>query len=97
MSYSFYSKSFRTNYSRSYVSDVVFQAFPDVARRLQNCVQILKERYNLPNNFGLFWNFCINAPRAPATSVKCSPHVDSKSGALLVCAVFVYYYGGCKF
>jgi hypothetical protein len=67
--------------------------FPAIAVRLEHCVRVINAKYGFTTPFGLFWNLCINAPVGPVQNVCCDAHVDSKNGALLMCAVFVYYYG----
>ncbi|KAI0072810.1 hypothetical protein K474DRAFT_327802 [Panus rudis PR-1116 ss-1] len=75
--------------------------FPQMALRIKEANARIKAEYGFDCPFIYWWNLCINAP-LPSEGihrVMCRPHVDSKNGALLLCAVFVYYYGkgGCGF
>ncbi|KAI0075584.1 hypothetical protein K474DRAFT_1676236, partial [Panus rudis PR-1116 ss-1] len=69
--------------------------FPEIALRMRQVNAIILRKYGFKAPFGYFWNFCINAPLASEGihRVFCRPHIDAENGALLVCAVFVYYYG----
>lgn len=63
---------------------------------MQASIDINCYKYGLPRSpYGLFWNFCVNAPAGKIRNVFCTPHTDSKNGAILLCTVFVYYYGDC--
>ncbi|THH28035.1 hypothetical protein EUX98_g6147 [Antrodiella citrinella] len=78
-----------------YVTSVLYHHFPALAKMMEAANQELFERFQMKPDFGLFWNFCLNAPY-PAKRVDkvlCSPHVDAMNGAILVCAVLVYYVG----
>ncbi|KAI0080985.1 hypothetical protein K474DRAFT_1704272 [Panus rudis PR-1116 ss-1] len=69
--------------------------FPQMASRIKKENARIKAEYGFDCPFIYWWNLCINAP-LPSEGihrVMCRPHVDSKNGALLLCAVFVYYYG----
>ncbi|KAI0072119.1 hypothetical protein K474DRAFT_452056 [Panus rudis PR-1116 ss-1] len=69
--------------------------FPKIAQRMKDVNYQIKRKYGYISPFGYFWNFCINAPLSSEGihRVFCQPHIDAENGALLVCAVFVYYYG----
>ena len=64
---------------------------------MRDGAQIIREQHpELPDlPFEPFWNFCINAPiyEEGINNVFTVPHTDAKNGALLVCAIFTYYYG----
>lgn len=60
--------------------------FPLIARRYRECANKL----GIKALFGLFFNFCINAPLDPAERIHCAPHVDWKNLAMGICVVFVY-------
>ncbi|THU84826.1 hypothetical protein K435DRAFT_806393 [Dendrothele bispora CBS 962.96] len=64
--------------------------FPQVAKRYQDCATKLEEMYGIKPLFGLFWNFCVNVPRAGIRRVHCKPHIDYKNIALGVCMIFVF-------
>lgn len=70
-----------------------------MATRMERGQAAISEKYSLPlGRFGLFHNFCINSPvfEEGLCDVFCDPHTDAKNAAILVCVVFVYYYGNCK-
>lgn len=52
----------------------------------------MKANHQIEPLFGLFWNFCINAPlpRDGVYRVSCWPHVDAMNLALGICIVYVY-------
>lgn len=64
-----------------------------MAARMEAINKKVKERFGLDPMFDLFWNFCVNAPYPGVPEVKCRPHVDAMNGAILLCAVLVYYIG----
>ncbi|KAI0076225.1 hypothetical protein K474DRAFT_1708400 [Panus rudis PR-1116 ss-1] len=69
--------------------------FPRIVARMLEVNARIKAEYGLDCPFIYWWNLCINAP-IPSEGihrVMCRPHVDAQNGALLLCAVFVYYYG----
>lgn len=72
--------------------------FPVLAGYAQETNEILAERYGLKPEFGLFWNFCVNAPfpQAGVQEVICRPHLDGKNAAIMLCVVLVYYIGPRK-
>lgn len=78
-----------------WVSGVLRQQFPGVAGRLERGIKRNKDLYGVDCQFGLFYNLCVNAPLPDkgVHDVICKAHCDSKNGAVLVCAVLVYYYG----
>lgn len=82
------------------MSAIVREHFPQLAARMQHCVDEVSKKYSIPKSpFGLFWNYCINTPifEEGIKNVFCAPHIDAQNGALLVCAVFVFYYGACEY
>ncbi len=66
------------------------QYFPGVALRYEECIAYTRAHYGLTPDYGLFWNWCLNAPRPGVKRVHCDPHVDAKNLALGICIVFVY-------
>jgi hypothetical protein len=62
--------------------------FPQLAERYRQCAQ----RLGIQPLYGLFFNFCLNAPRLykGIKRVHCLPHVDWKNLAIGICVVFVY-------
>ena len=78
-----------------HVNEVVTMAFASMADHMQRINAELLKKYQLTPDFGLFWNFCVNAPftKAGIHEVLCKPHVDAMNGAVLLCAVLVYYIG----
>ncbi|KAF8992458.1 hypothetical protein BDZ89DRAFT_1151085 [Hymenopellis radicata] len=50
----------------------------------------MEKKHSLSPQFGLYWNWCLNAVRAGVKRVHCDPHVDAKNLALGICIVFVY-------
>ena len=73
--------------------------YPELAKRMQEDMATLREKYQVPKSpYGYFWNFCINSPVSEEgiQDVFCLPHSDAHNGAIMVCAVFVYYYGHCE-
>ena len=50
----------------------------------------MKKEHGIEAEFGLFFNFCLNAVRRGVRRVFCRPHVDWKNVAFGVCMVFVY-------
>lgn len=64
--------------------------FPGVAARYKTCREYIKIKYGITTPFGLFFNWCLNAPRPGVKRVHCDPHVDFKNIALGICIVFVY-------
>ena len=55
----------------------------------------VERRYGIKPLFGVFWNFCVNAPypKAGVKEVICRPHIDAMNVAIGVCVVLVYYVG----
>ena len=80
---------------RDWVNSVVEFQFPEIARRMKACVAAHEQQHNVICRFGMFWNLCINAPlfEKGVDEVICKAHCDAKNGGVLVCAVFVYYFG----
>ncbi|KAI0072893.1 hypothetical protein K474DRAFT_1700686 [Panus rudis PR-1116 ss-1] len=78
-----------------HVNHLVDLYFPEIAKRMKEVNLSIERQYGYKCPFGYFWTFCINSPRPweGIHRVKCRPHVDAQNGALMVCAVFVYYYG----
>ncbi|KAF9039512.1 hypothetical protein BDZ89DRAFT_1060957 [Hymenopellis radicata] len=64
--------------------------FPGIARRYKTCHEYMRDEYGITTPFGLFFNWCLNAPRLGVKRVHCDPHVDFKNIALGICIVFVY-------
>ncbi|KAI0089958.1 hypothetical protein BDY19DRAFT_992900 [Irpex rosettiformis] len=82
----------------NWVNSVLEEQFPELAKRMRDDMESLCKKYELPKSpYGHFWNFCINSPVSEdgIQDVFCLPHADAHNGAILVCAVFVYYYGHC--
>ena len=78
---------------------MVEEHFPELAKRMRDDMKTIRSKFGLPQSpYGLFWNFCINSPvsQEGIRDVFCLPHVDAHNGAIMVCAVFVYYYGHCE-
>ncbi|THV02107.1 hypothetical protein K435DRAFT_792779 [Dendrothele bispora CBS 962.96] len=69
--------------------------FPQVAKRYQDCATKLEEMYGIKPLFGLFWNFCVNTPRAGIRRVHCKPHIDYKNIALGVISTIMSGAGDC--
>ena len=69
--------------------------FPELAARIHQVNLKLEQNFQVKPDFGLFWNFCVNAPYEPdgIEEVLCHPHVDAMNGAIMVCVVLVYYVG----
>lgn len=80
---------------RNFVCSVIAQHFPELTAHIVETNARLKSRFGVDPPFGLFWNFCVNAPypKAGVREVICEPHVDAMNGAILLCAVLVYYVG----
>lgn len=79
------------------MNDVLKKRWPNLAEHMADDMKKVCERYGLETSpFGHFWNFCVNSPMPSERvhNVLCKPHIDAKNGTLLVCAIFVYYYGG---
>lgn len=69
------------SFYRQLLSDIVRTHFPEIAKRLQNCIDDISLRFKVvAGPFGLFWNFCINAPADGIEHVVCRPHVDAQMG-----------------
>ncbi|KAI0072403.1 hypothetical protein K474DRAFT_1678701, partial [Panus rudis PR-1116 ss-1] len=69
--------------------------FPVLAAFMRRSNHSIALKYGYECPFIYWWSLCINTP-IPSEGihrVMCRPHVDSQNGALLLCAVFVYYYG----
>lgn len=78
--------------------------FPGIAKRFETCINYMDNIYDLKPGFGLYWNFCVNAPRSfqpisydeprvlreGPSEVLCDPHLDGKNLALAVCLLFIY-------
>ena len=64
--------------------------FPVIAERYQASIDYMKANYGIEAKFGLFFNFCLNAPRPGVRRVFCRPHVDWKNIAFGLCMIFVY-------
>ena len=80
------------------LSGIVRVHFPQIAMRLQSCVDTNVANGNIPAEpFGLFWNLSIHAPMGNTKHVVCGPHIKATYGTLLVCAVYIYYYGEGEF
>ncbi|THH26444.1 hypothetical protein EUX98_g7744 [Antrodiella citrinella] len=78
-----------------HASSVVKLHHPDLAARIEHVNKRIEDRYGMKPEFGLFWNFCVNAPypKAGVREVVCLPHLDSKNAAIMLCVVLVYYVG----
>ncbi|KAI0083089.1 hypothetical protein BDY19DRAFT_998859 [Irpex rosettiformis] len=82
----------------NWVNSVLEEHFPELTKRMHEDMETLCNKYGLPKSpYGYFWNFCINSlvSEEGILDVFCLPHADAHNGAILVCAVFVYYYGQC--
>lgn len=75
---------------RAYGCEILKAHFPAIAKRYQDSINLMKEEYGIKAMFGLFFNFCLNAPREGARRVFCKPHVDWKNVAFGVCMIYVY-------
>ena len=73
--------------------------FPEMYSKAVAENKRLKEKYDLEPKFGIFWNFCLNGPvyGEGINDVICEPHVDAKNGAIMLCAVLVFYIGKGEF
>ncbi|KAF9026369.1 hypothetical protein BDZ89DRAFT_1134796 [Hymenopellis radicata] len=71
-------------------NDLAARLFPVIAARYLACAEYMRTNHKIEPMFGLFWNWCLNAPLAGTQRVFCDPHVDFKNLALGVCIVFVY-------
>ncbi|KAF9026649.1 hypothetical protein BDZ89DRAFT_1134689 [Hymenopellis radicata] len=71
-------------------NDLLRLLFPAIAARYLACADYMRTHHKIEPMFGLFWNWCLNAPLAGVKRVFCDPHVDFKNLALGVCIVFVY-------
>lgn len=79
---------------RNVLSQIIRMQFPKIAARLQHCIDEISLRWQVPAQpFRLPWNFCVNALVGKVKHVACRPHVDGQNRALLVSAVYIYYYG----
>lgn len=76
-----------------FVSAAVATHYPAMAARMEQINEKLADKFGKSPEFGLFWNFCVNAPYEEVRDVICRPHVDAMNGAVLLCAVFVFYIG----
>lgn len=75
---------------RNYGCAILKQRFPAIAQRYQDTIDYMKKEHNVNAQFGLFFNFCLNAARNGVKRVFCKPHVDWKNLAFGVCMIFVY-------
>ena len=80
---------------RGHVNRCIEIHLPELWKRILKENIELEHKYGIKPEFGQFWNFCVNGPW-PAEDVKhvmCKPHVDSRNGAMMLCAVMVFYIG----
>lgn len=77
----------------NHVSAVVATHYPEMAARMRSINDKVFQWFGLRPEFGLFWNFCVNAPYHAngVPEVVCRPRLDAQNGAILLCAVLVYY------
>ena len=73
------------------MTSIVSIIFPGVRTRFEKSAAWHKEKHGIEPEWGLFWNFCINAPFAGAklNGVSCTPHADHKNG-VSVCVMLIY-------
>ncbi|KAJ7605082.1 hypothetical protein DFH06DRAFT_1348935 [Mycena polygramma] len=62
-----------------WVSSVVKLVFPGVAASFEKEAAIILEMYGISPQFGLFWNFCLNAALEGQDRIHCDPHADRKN------------------
>ncbi|KAF9025383.1 hypothetical protein BDP27DRAFT_1351787 [Rhodocollybia butyracea] len=73
-----------------YGCSILKQHFPAIAERYTSALNYMKKEHGIEAQFGLFFNFCLNAAREGTKRVFCKPHVDWKNLAFGVCMIFVY-------
>ncbi|KAJ3860035.1 hypothetical protein EV359DRAFT_85743 [Lentinula novae-zelandiae] len=74
----------------AYGCEILKAHFPAIAKRYQDSINYMRLKYGIEAMFGLFFNFCLNAPRKGVKRVFCKPHVDWKNIAFGVCMIYVY-------
>ncbi|KAJ3806980.1 hypothetical protein F5876DRAFT_80145 [Lentinula aff. lateritia] len=74
----------------AYGCEILKVHFPAIAKRYQDSINYMRLKYGIEAMFGLFFNFCLNAPRKGVKRVFCKPHVDWKNVAFGVCMIYVY-------
>ena len=84
-----------TNCYSAHVNSAVETHFPDMYQRMKDVNATVEKRYGIKPSFGVFWNFCVNAPypQAGVKEVLCRPHIDAMNVAIGICVVLVYYVG----
>ncbi|KAJ3846237.1 hypothetical protein EV368DRAFT_89341 [Lentinula lateritia] len=65
----------------AYGCEILKAHFPAIVKRYQDSINCMKKEYGIDAMFGLFFNFCLNAPREGVRRVFCKPHVDWKNVA----------------
>ncbi|KAJ4466684.1 hypothetical protein C8J55DRAFT_565673 [Lentinula edodes] len=87
----FFLTCFTTEHNTStYGCEILKAHFPAIAKRYQDSIDYMRLKYGIEAMFGLFFNFCLNAPRKGVKRVFCKPHVDWKNVAFGVCMIYVY-------
>ncbi|KAJ6449727.1 hypothetical protein C8R47DRAFT_939764, partial [Mycena vitilis] len=76
-----------------WVSSVVRLVFPGVAASFDKEAAIIMETYGIAPQFGLFWNFCLNAALEGQDRIHCDPHADRKN-RIGVCGVLIHILKG---
>ncbi|KAJ7601733.1 hypothetical protein DFH06DRAFT_1352148 [Mycena polygramma] len=76
-----------------WVSSVVKLVFPGVAASFEKEAAIILEMYGIAPQFGLFWNFCLNAALEGQDRIHCDPHAD-KLNRIGICALLIHILKG---
>ncbi|KAJ7651585.1 hypothetical protein DFH06DRAFT_942311, partial [Mycena polygramma] len=76
-----------------WVSSVVKLVFPGVAASFEKEAAIILEMYGITPQFGLFWNFCLNAALEGQDRIHCDPHADRKN-RIGVCGLLIHILKG---
>ncbi|KAJ6494906.1 hypothetical protein C8R47DRAFT_974256, partial [Mycena vitilis] len=76
-----------------WVSSVVRLVFPGVAASFEREAAIIFEMYGIVPQFGLFWNFCLNAALEGQDRIHCDPHADRKN-RIGVCGLLIHLLKG---
>ena len=90
-----YARFYRPAIHSGFIQSTLEIVFPAVAKRYRKLAAWHKATYGIEPLFGGFWNFCLNGPvfGEGIRNVICEPHVDAKNGAIMLCAVLVFYIG----
>ncbi|EJD34025.1 hypothetical protein AURDEDRAFT_131381 [Auricularia subglabra TFB-10046 SS5] len=85
-----------------YLTGILRSRFPSIVQRMERNHKwheedTKRDAQPLRPQFGLFWNFCINAPSPETgiTRVCCRPHADQMNCAVLLCAVLPFWPKEC--